>query len=82
MRRYSRGQGCRVSRKRSRRLLRKMGLIAVVPAPNTSRRHRRQVVYAYLLRGLDITQTDQVWRADVTDIPIAHRFLYLLAIME
>ena len=66
MRRYLRRQGYRVNRKRIRRLLRKMGLIAVAPAPNTSRRHPRHAVYAYLLRGLDITQPDQVWCADVT----------------
>ncbi len=66
MRRYLRRQGYRVNRKRIRRLLCKMGLVAVAPAPNTSRRHPRHAVYAYLLRGLDITQPDQVWCADVT----------------
>jgi len=39
MKRHLRRQGLRVNRKRIRRLMRKMGLVAVVPAPNTSRRH-------------------------------------------
>ncbi len=66
MRRYLRRQGYRVNRKRIRRLLRKMGLVAVAPALNTSRRHPQHKVYPYLLRGLDITQPGHVWCADVT----------------
>ena len=82
MSRFLRRQGHWVNRKRIRRLLRKMGLVAVAPAPNTSRRHPRHAVYPYLLRGLDITQPDQVWCADVTFIPMAQGFLYLVAIMD
>ena len=82
MRRYLRRQGYRVNRKRIRRLMQKMGLVAVAPAPNTSRRHPRHSVYPYLLRGQTITQPDQVWCADVTYIPMAHGFLYLVAIMD
>ncbi len=82
MRRHLRRQGYRVNRKRIGRLMRKMGLVAVAPAPNTSRRHPRHAVYPYLLRGLDITQPGQVWCADVTFIPMAHGFLYLVAIMD
>ena len=63
MRRHLRRQGYRVNRKRICRLLRKMGLVAVAPAPDTSRRHPRHAVYPYLLRALDITQPDQVWCA-------------------
>ncbi len=82
MRRYLRRQGHKVNRKRIRRLMRKMGLVAVAPAPNTSRRHPQHRVYPYLLRGLAITQPDQVWCADVTYIPMANGFLYLVAIMD
>ncbi len=82
MRRHLRRQGYRVNRKRIGRLMRNMGLVAVAPAPNTSRRHPRHAVYPYLLRGLDITQPGQVWCADVTFIPMAHGFLYLVAIMD
>ncbi len=82
MRRYLRRQGYRVNRKRIRRLLRKMGLVAVAPAPNTSRRHPQHKVYPYLLRGMHIRRPGQVWCADVTYIPMAHGFLYLVAIMD
>lgn len=82
MRRYLRRQGHPVNRKRIRRLMQKMGLVAVAPAPNTSRRHPQHAVYPYLLRDRDITEPDQVWCADVTYIPMAHGFLYLVAIMD
>ena len=82
MSRHLRRQGYRVNRTRIRRLMRKMGLVAVAPAPNTSRRHPQQAVYPYLLRGMEITQADQVWCADVTYLPMAHGFLYLVAIMD
>ncbi len=82
MSRHLRRQGYRVNRKRIRRLMRKMGLVAVAPAPNTSRRHPQHAVYPYLLRGMEITQADQVWCADVTYLPMAHGFLYLVAIMD
>ena len=61
-----RRQGYRVNRKRIRRLLRKMCLVAVAPAPNTSRRHPQHKVYPYLLRGMHIKRPGQVWCADVT----------------
>ncbi len=54
MRRYLRRQGYRVNRKRIRRRLRQLGLVAVAPAPDTARRHPRHAVYPYLQRGLDI----------------------------
>ena len=82
MRRYLRRQGLRVNRKRIRRLMQKMGLVAVAPAPNTSRRHPQHKIYPYLLRGLQIRRPGQVWCADVTYIPMAHGFLYLVAIMD
>ena len=82
MSRHLRRQGFRVNRKRIRRLMRKMDLVAVAPAPDTSRRHSRHAVYPYLLRDLNITKPNQVWCADVSYIPMAHGFLYLVAIMD
>ena len=66
MRRYFRRQGLRVNRKRIRRLMQKMDLVAVAPAPNTSRRHPQHKIYPYLLRGMNVTRPGQVWCADVT----------------
>ena len=82
MARHLRRQGFSVGRKRVRRLMRRIGLTAVAPAPNTSRRHPAHPVYPYLLRDLTIEQPNQVWCADVTYLPMAHGFLYLVAIMD
>jgi putative transposase len=75
-------QGPTVNVKRIRRLMRKMGLEAVYPKPNLSRRHPEHRVYPYLLRGLNITNPDQVWCTDITYIRLTSGFVYLVAIMD
>ena len=43
---------------------------------------RRNIGFAhspYLLRNAQITRTDQVWAADITYLPMARGFLYLVA---
>jgi putative transposase len=82
MKRHLCRQGYAVNRKRIARLMTLMGLLAVVPGPHTSKPHPRHPVYPYLLRGVTIDQPDQVWCADVTYIPMAHGFIYLMAIMD
>jgi putative transposase len=75
-------QGQRVNRKRVQRLMRLMGLRAVYRRPGTTKpatEHRR---FPYLLKGLTISAPDQVWAADITFIPMARGFLYLVAIMD
>lgn len=82
MARALRRSGCEVGRKRVRRLMHLMGLRSVAPGPNTSRRHLAHPVYPYLLRDLVIERPNQVWCADVTYVPMAHGFVYLVAIMD
>jgi len=74
--------GYPVSRKRVRRLMRLLGLQAVFQRPRTSKPHPEHKIYPYLLRDLSITRPNQVWCADVTYIPLAKGFLYLVAIMD
>jgi len=74
-------EGISIGRRRVRRLMRKLGLWAVRPKRNTSKRHPEHKVYPYLLRGKTIDQANQVWAADVTYIPMQQGFLYLVAIM-
>jgi len=76
------GQGYEVNRKRVRRLMRLMGLEAIYQKPNTSQGHPDHKVYPYLLRGLSIEQPNQVWCADITYIPMARGFVYLVAVMD
>ena len=77
-----RSDGCLVNRKRVRRLMRVMGLEAIYQKPNTSRRHLEHEVYPYLLRGLVIDRPNQVWCADITYIPMARGFVYLVAVID
>ena len=82
MARNFRRLGHGVGRKRVRRLMRVIGLRSVAPQPNTSRRAPGHKVYPYLLAELDVERPNQVWCADLTFIPMAHGFLYLVAVMD
>jgi putative transposase len=59
-----------------------MGIDALYRRPNTSRRHPAHPVYAYRLRDLAITRSNQVWAADITYIPMQRGFVYLCAVMD
>ena len=75
-------QGHPANRKRVRRLMRTMGLQAIYLRPRTSQPGPGHKVYPYLLGGMEITRPNQVWAADITYIPMAKGFLYLVAIMD
>ncbi len=75
-------QGRPVSRKRVQRLMRTMGLQAIYRRPRTSQPASGHKVYPYLLGGMEISRPNQVWAADITYIPMARGFLYLVAIMD
>ena len=77
-----RRQGYQVNRKRVQRLMRRMGIEAIYRRPNTSRRDSGHKVYPYLLRGLQIDKVNQVWATDITYIPMARGFMYLVCIMD
>ncbi len=71
-----------VNRKRVRRLMRIMGLRAIYRRPRTSKPAVGNKIYPYLLHGLPITRLNQAWAADITYIPMARGFLYLVVIMD
>jgi len=75
-------QGRRVNEKRVRRLLRKMGLLAIYPQPQLSQPAQGAPVYPYLLRGVEIERINQVWSTDITYIRLHTGFVYLVAIMD
>jgi len=79
---WLRGQGHGVNRKRVQRLMQILGLVAMVPSPNTSKKHPQHKVYPYLLRGLAIVRPNQVWSTDITYVRLAHGFMYLVAISD
>ena len=75
-------RGVKASRKRVRRLMRLMGLEALYPRPRTSRPGPGHKVYPYLLRELTVERPNQVWAADISYLPMARGFLYLVAVMD
>lgn len=79
---HLRRAGYMVNPKRIRRLMRKMGLMAIYPKPRTTIAVPENKVYPYLLRGLAITRPNQVWSTDITYIPMQKGFMYLVAVMD
>ncbi len=75
-------EGIVVGRRHIATLMRKMGIEALYRRSNTSRRHPRHLIYPYLLRKLVIDRPNQVWATDVTYIPMARGFVYLVAVMD
>ena len=75
-------QGMPVSRKRVQRLMRVMGLWAIYRRPRTSQPAPEHRVYPYLLRNARVTRPNQVWAVDITYLPMARGFLYLVVVMD
>jgi putative transposase len=82
MTRHLRRLGYRLNRKHIQRLMRLMGLEAIYPKPKTSQPHPEHKIYPYLLRDLVIDHPNQVWAADITYIPMARGFMFLVAVMD
>jgi putative transposase len=61
------------------RLVRMMGIEALVPRPGTSKPAPGHKIYPYLPRGLAIAEPNHVWAADITYMPMARGFLCLVA---
>jgi putative transposase len=79
---WLRRQGYDINRKRVQRLMRLMGIQATVPGPHTSKPHPQHPVYPYLLKGLVLQHANLVWSTDITYIPMAKGFMYLVAVID
>ena len=75
-------EGHDINRKRVQRLMQQMGITALYPKAGTSRPGKGHKIYPYLLKHLQITKPNQVFCADITYIPMAKGFVYLVAIMD
>ena len=71
-----------VNRKRIQRLRRLLAIETLYPKRNLSLANQQNKVYPYLLRNLEIDRPNQVWSTDITYIPMAKGFVYLVAIMD
>jgi putative transposase len=77
-----RREGHRVGRRHVRTLMWRMGIEALYRKPRTSIPARGAQIYPYLLEGVVIERPNQVWASDITYLPMAHGFLYLMAILD
>lgn len=75
-------EGHQVNRKRVQRHMRAMGIWALCPGPNLSRRRQQSQVFPYLLRGLEIVRPNQVWGIDLTYLRLQGGWLYLVAVLD
>jgi len=77
-----RREGHEVGRRHVATLMRRMGIAALYRRPRTSIPARGASIYPYLLSGLAIERPNQVWASDITYLPMAHGFMYLVAILD
>lgn len=77
-----RREGVVITRKTVQRHMREMGIVAVYPGPNLSRRNHKEHVYPYLFRHLTIRAPNHVWGIDITYIRMLKGWMYLVAILD
>ena len=75
-------RGHRIGRSHVRTLMGKMGIEALYQKPRLSKPHPGHTIYPYLLKGVTIATSNTAWASDITYIPMAKGFCYLVAIMD
>jgi putative transposase len=82
LRDFLRAEGIRIGRCRVITMMRRMGVEALYRRPNTSKPAPGHKIYPYLLRGMKIERPNHVWATDITYIPMAKGFVYLVAVVD
>ena len=77
-----RGEGIAIGREHVATLMKRMGIEALYRRPNISKPTPGHKIYPYLLRNLEIVRPNQVWATDITYIPMARGFVYLVAVVD
>lgn len=77
-----RRDGWVINRKRVQRCMREMGIEAIHPGPNLSRRNLKHKIYPYLLRNVAPSHPNHVWGIDITYIRLKHGWMYLVAVID
>jgi putative transposase len=75
-------EGYAVGRRHVGTLMRRMGICAIYRKPRTSVPDKAHRIYPYLLSQLAIERPNQVWSCDITYLPMARGFVYLVAILD
>lgn len=71
-----------MNEKRIRRLIGLTELMPIYQKRNTSKAASGHKTYSFLLRGVHVDRPNQVWAADINNLPMRRGFLYLVAIMD
>ncbi len=71
-----------IDKDHANRLMRKMGIEAIYQKPRLSAPNADHEIFPYLLRNVKIEKVDQVWSTDITYIPMAKGFSYLIAVID
>ena len=75
-------EGVAVGRRHVATLMRRMGIEAIYRRRNSSKPAPGHKIYPYLLRGVKVERPNQVWATDITYIPMARGFVYLVAVVD
>ena len=75
-------EGIAIRRTHVRTLMRRMGIEALYRRPRTSKPEPGHRIYPYLLRDVAVIRPNQVWAADITYIPMARGFVYLVVVLD
>jgi putative transposase len=74
--------GLIVNRKAVQRHMREMGIIAIYPGPNLSKRALQHKIFPYLLRNVAAARSNHIWGIDITYIRMPMGWLYLVAVID
>jgi putative transposase len=72
----------KIGRRHVKTLMKRMGIEALYRRPRTTKPAPGHTIYPYLLRGMEVTQPNQVWAMDITYIPMARGFVYLAVVLD
>jgi putative transposase len=75
-------EGCKIGRRHVKTLMRRMGIEALYRRPRTTKPEPGHKIYPYLLRGVEISQPNQVWAMDITYITMERGFVYLAVVLD
>lgn len=75
-------EGYKAGYERVRRLMRKAGIYPIYPRRHLTVLGSSEYIHPYLLNGLAIERSNQVWAIDITYVPMANGFLYLTGIID
>lgn len=75
-------EGEKIDDETVRQYMRDMGIRAIYPGPNLSKRHQAHHVYPYLLRHITASYPNHIWGIDITYIRLRTDWLYLVAVLD